>query len=80
MLVWACTENGRKYNPQKSIICEFGNNKAESRASSRWKDEVREDGRLVAGKGWEERVYNRGEWKKLLRTVRNRHILHMPVE
>jgi hypothetical protein len=28
---------------------------------------VREDGRLVAGKGWEERVYNREEWKKLLR-------------
>ena len=24
MLVWAGTENGRKYNPQKSIIYEFG--------------------------------------------------------
>jgi len=27
---------------------------------------VREDGRLVGGKGWKERVYNREEWKKLL--------------
>ena len=28
-LVWACTENGRKQNSQKSIIYEFGNNEAE---------------------------------------------------
>jgi len=28
-LVWACTENGRKQNPQKSIIYEFGNDEAE---------------------------------------------------
>jgi hypothetical protein len=28
-LVWACIENGRKQNSQKSIIYEFGNNKAE---------------------------------------------------
>jgi hypothetical protein len=26
---------------------------------------VREDGRLVGGKEWKERVYNREEWKKL---------------
>jgi len=43
-------------------------------------DEVREDGRLVDGKGRKERVYNREEWKKFLRTVRNRRILHMPME
>ena len=29
MLVWACTENGRKKTSQKSIIYEFGNNKTE---------------------------------------------------
>ena len=28
-LVWASTENGRKQNSQKSILYEFGNNKAE---------------------------------------------------
>jgi len=43
-------------------------------------DEVREDGRLVGGKGWKERVYNREEWKKFLRTARNRRILRMPME
>jgi hypothetical protein len=29
MLVWACTENGRKQNSQKGSIYEFGNNEAE---------------------------------------------------
>jgi len=38
------------------------------------------DGRLVGGKGWKERVYNREERKKLLRTARNRCILHVPME
>jgi hypothetical protein len=47
---------------------------------NRWQDEVREDGRLVGGTVWKERLCNREEWKKLLRTVRNRHILHMPME
>jgi hypothetical protein len=28
---------------------------------NRWQDEVREDGRLVGGKGWKERVYKREE-------------------
>jgi len=41
---------------------------------------VREDGRLVGGKGWKERVYNREEWKKLLRMARICSILHMPME
>jgi len=31
-------------------------------------------------KSVEERVYTREEWKKLPRTVRNRRILHMPME
>jgi hypothetical protein len=50
------------------------------RPSNRWQDEVREDGRIVGGEGWQEKVYNRGEWKKLLRMARNRRILHMPME
>jgi hypothetical protein len=41
---------------------------------------VREDGRIVAGEEWQEKVYNREEWKKLLRMAKNHHILHMPVE
>jgi hypothetical protein len=37
---------------------------------------VREDGRIVGGEEWQEKVYNREEWKKLLRTARNCRILH----
>jgi hypothetical protein len=50
-----------------------------SRQRNKWQDEVREDGRIVGGEEWQEKVYNREEWKKLLRTAQNRHILHMPM-
>jgi hypothetical protein len=41
---------------------------------------VKEDGRIGGGEGWQEKVYNRQEWKKLLRTARDHRILHMPME
>jgi len=68
--------------PQKSIRLDmnFETKRLRGRPRSRWQDDVREDGRLVGGRGWKERVHNREEWKKLLRTARNRRILHMPVE
>jgi hypothetical protein len=47
---------------------------------NKWPDEVREDGRIVSGEEWQEKVYNRRERKKLLRTARNRRILYMPME
>jgi hypothetical protein len=50
------------------------------RPRHRWQDEVREDGRIVGGEEWKEKVYNREEWKKLLRTARNRRILHISME
>jgi predicted acyl esterase len=40
---------------------------------------VREDGRIVGGEEWQEKVYNREEWKKLLRAKRNCHIVHVAV-
>ena len=36
------------------------------RPRNRYQDEVREDGRIVGGGGWQEKVHNREEWKKLL--------------
>jgi hypothetical protein len=41
---------------------------------------VREDGRIVGGKEWQEKVYDIQEWKELLTTARNCCILHMPME
>jgi len=42
-----------------------------------WQDEVREDGRIVGGEGWQEKVHSREEGKKLLRMAMNCCILHM---
>jgi hypothetical protein len=50
------------------------------RTRNRWQDKVREDGRIVGGEEWQEKVYDREEWKKLLRKVWNHHILHMAME
>jgi len=50
------------------------------RPRNRWQNEVRKDGRIVGGEGWQEKVSNREEWKKLLRTTRKHRILHMPIE
>jgi hypothetical protein len=41
---------------------------------------VVEDGRIVGGKEWQEKVHNREEWKNLLRKTRNCCILHMLLE
>jgi hypothetical protein len=49
------------------------------RPRNRQQDEVRECGRIVGGEGRQEKVHNRDERKKILRTARNRHILHMPM-
>ena len=50
------------------------------RPRNRWHDEVREDGRIVVGEGRQEKVHNREEWKKLVITARNSHILHMAMD
>jgi hypothetical protein len=35
---------------------------------------------MVGGDEWQEKVYNREEWKKLLRSARNGRILYMAME
>jgi hypothetical protein len=56
----------------------FGTTRLRGRTRNRWQDEAREDGRIV-GEGWEEKVHDREEREMLLRTARNRRILHMPM-
>ena len=58
----------------------LGITRLRGRPRNRQQDEVREDGRQVAGREWKGRVYNGEEWKKLLRTARNHHILYTPME
>jgi hypothetical protein len=66
--------------PPKILYMNLEATRLRGRARNRWQDEVREDGRLVGGKRWKERVYNREDWKKVLSMARNCHILHMPME
>jgi len=66
--------------PKRVLYMNVGTTRLRGRPRNSWQDEVREDGRVVGGEGQQEKVHNRGEWKKLLRTAWNHRILHMPVE
>ena len=48
----------------------------------RWFGHVQrmEENRMVSGEEWQEKVYDREEWKRLLRTARNHRILYMPMD
>jgi hypothetical protein len=66
--------------PKRVLYMNLETIRLRGRRRNRWKDEVREDGRVAGGEEWQEKVYNREKWKKFLRTARNHHILHMPME
>ena len=65
--------------PKRVLYMNLGT-RFRGRPRNRWQDEVRENGRIVGGERWQEKVHKREEWKKLLRTARNLRILHMPME
>jgi hypothetical protein len=62
------------------LYMNMGRTRLRGRARNRWQDEVSEDGRIAGGEGCQENVHNREEWRKFLRTARNRRNLHMPME
>jgi hypothetical protein len=66
--------------PKRALYMNLESTRPGGRPRNRWQDEMREDGRIFGWKGWQEKVYNREEWKKLLRMARNCHILHMAME
>jgi hypothetical protein len=66
--------------PKRVFYMNLESTRPRGRPRNRWQDEVMEDGRIVGGEEWQEKVYNREERKKLLRKARNRRILHMPME
>jgi hypothetical protein len=65
---------------KRVLYMNFGTTRLRGRPRNRRQDEVRDDGRIVGGEGWEEKVHDREEWKKILRMARNCRILHMPME
>jgi hypothetical protein len=66
--------------PKRVLYMNLGTTRLRGSPRKRWQDEVREDGRIFCGEGWQEKEHNREEWKKLLRTTRNCCIPHMPME
>jgi hypothetical protein len=66
--------------PKRVLYMNLESTRPRGKPRNRWQDEVREDGRIIGGEGWQEKVYNREEWKKLLRMTRNLRILHTPME
>ena len=66
--------------PKSVLYMNLETKRLRGRPRNRWQDELRENGRIVGGDGWQEKVHNREEWKKLLRTASNRCILHMLME
>ena len=72
-----CTSNLGNFqrpNTKRVLYMHLGTTRLSGRPRNRWQDEVREDGRIVGGEGWQEKVHNREERKKLLRSARNRRI------
>jgi hypothetical protein len=67
-------------SPKRVSHMNFESTRPRGRTGNRWQDEVREEGRIVGGEEWLDKAYHREEWKKLLRTARNRRILHMAME
>jgi hypothetical protein len=65
--------------PKRVLYMNLGTTRLRGGPRKRWQDEVREDGRIVSGEGWQEEVHNGEEWKKPLRTTRNCRMLHVPM-
>jgi hypothetical protein len=66
--------------PKGSLYMNLGTTRLRGRPRNRWQDEVRDDGGIIGGEGWQEKIHNGEEWKELLRTTRNCHIPHVPTE
>jgi hypothetical protein len=67
-----------EYRIPKTVLCmNLESTRPKGRPRNRGQDELREDGRIVGGERWQQKVYNREEWKMQRRMARNRH---MPME
>jgi hypothetical protein len=66
--------------PKRVLNMQLEATRPRGRPRNRWQDEVSEDGSIVGGEEWQGKVYDREEWKRLLRTGRNQQILHTPME
>jgi hypothetical protein len=52
--------------PKRVLYMNLASTRPRGKPRNRWQDGVREDGKRVGGEEWQEKVYNREEWKQLL--------------
>jgi hypothetical protein len=54
-LVWTCTENEENIIPKRVLVLNVNleTTRPRVRPRNRWHDEVREDGKIVGGEGWQ---------------------------
>ena len=50
--------------PKRVLYMNLGTKRLRGKPRNRWQDEVKEDGRIVGGEEWQEKIHNREEWKK----------------
>jgi hypothetical protein len=61
--------------PKKVLYMNLQTTRPRCRQRNRWLDEVREDRRMVGGEEWQEEVYDREEWRRILKKARKHRIL-----
>ena len=66
--------------PKRVLYMNLETTRPRGRPRNRWLDEVRDDGGMVSGEEWQEKVYDREEWKRLLSTARNHRILSIAMD
>jgi hypothetical protein len=50
--------------PKRVLYMNLETTRPRGRSRNRWHIELREDGSVVGGEEWKEKVYNRVEWKR----------------
>jgi hypothetical protein len=45
--------------PKRVLCMKLGTTRLRGRPRNRWQEEVKEDGRIVGGEGWQEKVHDK---------------------
>jgi hypothetical protein len=62
--------------PKRVLDINLETTRLRGRSRSIWKDEVREDGRIVGGEEWQEKIYNRGREEAPENSKESSHSAH----